>query len=589
MGSTKTGNQLRKNCAQRVVFIALLVVAPLVSRADELDDRKNHLRQLFDLANGVKDNLGTDLVNALSKGGAQFVLLGDKADLLMGALDATKLASNPLEPEDFISRLAGSTTSEESVAWCGRTAVIGFNDSGSFVRTMFPPSPSPSGSISGNGWSMSANAGASFSDKGILLPDPIPSGSLHLDLFGDPVVGCTDAVTFYYTSLAINLTNTFPGSFTAISLSKSLDGGANFGGAAIAVQLPVFLSAFGPSDMLDKEWMAVKRVAGSDHIHITYTHFALGGAPCPPVAPPPGRASIEYVRSTDGGATFSSPIVLDQVCGPTAFLQDSHVAAGNGNDVYVAWESYPNGYQPGRQIKLSKSTDGGASFGPPVVVTDVMAVGNGFFVQGLFRDALDLQGLAVDTTGGRWHSNVYITWQDGRNLSQADPFGNINISGTGGCPVGSPPAPGYCFGDVLIARSANGGVTWSAPVRVNNDPIDLKVDQMFPAVEVDRDGQVFTVFYDRRRDNRNFLIDTFVARSPDAGRSWKNRRVTAQNFAAIHDQDVVLNSFYMGDYLGIAADRLRQGSGVIVSWGDNSLGNPNVAFARVNGEESDNE
>jgi hypothetical protein len=110
---------------------------------------------------------------------------------------------------------------------------------------------------------------------------------------------------------------------------------------------------------------------------------------------------------------------------------------------------------------------------------------------------------------------------------------------------------------------------------------------MFPAVEVDRDGQLFTVFYDRRRDLRNFLIDTFVAKSSDAGQTWKNHRVTGKNFAAIHDNDVVVNTFYMGDYLGISADRLRQRDGVIVSWGDNSLGDANVVFARVNRAEDE--
>jgi hypothetical protein len=115
------------------------------------------------------------------------------------------------------------------------------------------------------------------------------------------------------------------------------------------------------------------------------------------------------------------------------------------------------------------------------------------------------------------------------------------------------------------------------------------VDQLFPAVEVDKKGQVFTVFYDRRRDSRNFLIDTFVAKSNDAGQTWNNHRVTKKNFAAIHDEDVVVNPVYMGDYLGIAADHLGQGDGVIVSWGDNSFGDPNVAVARVSGEEDDNE
>jgi hypothetical protein len=95
------------------------------------------------------------------------------------------------------------------------------------------------------------------------------------------------------------------------------------------------------------------------------------------------------------------------------------------------------------------------------------------------------------------------------------------------------------------------------------------------------------VFYDRRRDSRNFLIDTFVAKSRDAGQTWKNHRVTENNFAAIHDEDVVVNSVHMGDYLGIAADRVRQRDGVIVSWGDNSLGDANVAFARVSGGEDE--
>jgi hypothetical protein len=95
------------------------------------------------------------------------------------------------------------------------------------------------------------------------------------------------------------------------------------------------------------------------------------------------------------------------------------------------------------------------------------------------------------------------------------------------------------------------------------------------------------VFYDRCRDLRNFLIDTFVAKSSNAGQTWKNHRVTDKDFAAIHDQDVLINTFYMGDYLGISADRLRQRDGVIVSWGDNSRGDANVAFARANGEEDE--
>ena len=133
----KPSHQSHKNSVQRLLLTALLLLAPIIGRADEFDDQKNHLQQLIDQANTVKDNLGPDLVSALSKGGAQFVTLGDKADLLNSALDGAKLASNVGEPEDFISRLAGSTQSEESVAWCGRNAIIGFKlkSSGSVPRS----------------------------------------------------------------------------------------------------------------------------------------------------------------------------------------------------------------------------------------------------------------------------------------------------------------------------------------------------------------------------------------------------------------------------------------------------------------------
>ena len=90
MRSTKLGNQSCQNAAQRLLFVALLLLAPLIGRADEYDERENHLQRLIDMANGLKDKLGPDVANTLSKGGAQFVLLGEKADLLMGALEAAR-------------------------------------------------------------------------------------------------------------------------------------------------------------------------------------------------------------------------------------------------------------------------------------------------------------------------------------------------------------------------------------------------------------------------------------------------------------------------------------------------------------------
>jgi len=207
-------------------------------------------------------------------------------------------------------------------------------------------------------------------------------------------------------------------------------------------------------------------------------------------------------------------------------------------------------------------------------VANVTAVGDGRFVQGLFRTFLDLQGLAVDlSTSKATGGNVYITWHDGSNANQTDPFA------APGCTAGLPHK--YCFGDAFLSRSTNGGAAWASPIRINNDPITLKVDQIFPGIAVDKDGQIGVVFYDRRLDGRNFLIDTFVATSENGGLSWDNERLTEKSFAAIHDEDMVVNTVYMGDYLGIASDTLKTNSGFIAAWGDNSRGDPNVVAVRT--------
>ena len=531
----------------------------------QLPPGQSHIQVLATQAKQSAAALG-EKVDQVSGGGANFLTIGTMdAPMLttLGNLSPNVPVNSPNEQEDFISRLAGNTESEESVAWCGGNALVGFNDSGSFVKTMTTP-VSPSFSFSFNGWSRSTDAGASFVDKGILVADPpgfpLPGDVLFRDLLGDPVLGCSSSSVFYYSSLAMDTRRSPLASLSGISVSKSIDGGNTFQGAIMAVSKPA------SNHMLDKDWMAVD----GSNLHVTYTDFFSGDPRCPP---PGVGTSIEYVRSVDGGVTWSAPIVLDTACGSTPFVQGSQVAVGpqGSNAVYVAWESFPAGLGTGRTIRLKKSVNGGEIF-PAVftTVSAVTAVGDGSRVQGLFRTFIDLQGLAVDRTSNQLTSgNVYITWHDGRGKSQADPFASPGCKG---------PAT-YCFGDVLLSRSNNGGSTWSPPFQVNNDPLSL-ADHLFPGLAVDNTGGVRVIFYDRRRDNRNFLIDTFVGTSLDGGASWTNTRVTPNSFPSIRAQDLVVNPAYMGDYLGIAADKLQQQAGVIAAWGDNSLGDPNVVSSK---------
>jgi hypothetical protein len=129
---------------------------------------------------------------------------------------------------------------------------------------------------------------------------------------------------------------------------------------------------------------------------------------------------------------------------------------------------------------------------------------------------------AVDHSEGSHRGAVYVNWIDERNGDT----------------------------DVFLAASKDGGRTWSAPVRVNDDPKGNKRHQLFTWMAVDpADGAVYVAFLDRRdTDGANNTVT--LARSADGGTSFVNHRVNRPPFPS---NDKV---FY-GDYLGIDAHRGR--------------------------------
>jgi hypothetical protein len=442
--------------------------------------------------------------------------------------------SDPGTDFDF-SVLTGFTQSETSTAWCGNNVFVGFNDSGSLPESIvFGP-----GGLSFNGVARSTDQGKSFQDLGFLNPGP----NLSDFLLGDPVLGCANPSTFYYASLFA--TGIFPGLLSAISVSRSLDDGFNFGAPVVAAGKDAF------THFLDKPWMAIDPT-NPNRIFVTYTDFDFS-SDC---ASNSLRTAIELVRSSDGGASWSAPITVEEVCAPfiepAGFPQGSQVAVGPGGGVYVAWEFIQADFIT-RELRIRKSTNHGSSFTPVVKVDDVIPVGDGFgFLQGGFRSAFEFPSLAVDRSGEATNANVYIAWHDGRNLQVPD------FSGFSGF---------YGYADVLISRSNDGGVTWSPPVKVNtnNEPLanGRGSDQYQPGAAVDERGQVAVCWYDRRLDSSNFLIDRFCGVSADAGATWKNTRRSSPSWEPIHATDVFVNPFYLGDYDSLASDFTRASSGFV--------------------------
>src|SRR5262245_31447010 len=201
-------------------------------------------------------------------------------------------------------------------------------------------------------------------------------------------------------------------------------------------------------------------------------------------------------RSTDGGATFG-PLNRVTRNSNTGIVNTPDL--GPNGEVYVCWTTFSG---KGAKILFNRSSDGGVTW----LMKDVQVTSfkvsprllNGGVVAG------HLVTMASDRTGGPFTGSVYAVWHQG--------------GGTGG---------EYVF----LSYSRDLGTTWSAPARVNDDPTGSPADQFLPWVNVDDAGRVHVTFLDRREDPANVNFGLFLATSTDGGVTFApNVRVSDGTF-----------------------------------------------------------
>ncbi|MGI8694931.1 MAG: sialidase family protein [Geodermatophilaceae bacterium] len=263
----------------------------------------------------------------------------------------------------------------------------------------------------------------------------------------------------------------------------------------------------------------------------------------------PGEG-LKFTRSTDGGATW----------GPN---QGTPILPGDGQGAFVVVSPdhcvhffYLSDIFGGNIIKVRKSCDQGVTFGPAVTITDIQAGGiNGDLgLKGGLRSNTFPQAAVNPVTG-----TLYVTYSD--------------LTATNGA-------------DVFLKSSTDGGATWSAPVRINRDGTDN--DQFFPTVGITTTGRALMVgWYDRRRDAANFDLARWsrvaAINARTGALTFSSNFQLGPSFPVVIGQDPVINTVYMGDYDQIAADA----NNFYSTWADNSLSNafhanqPDVRFGRV--------
>jgi len=106
----------------------------------------------------------------------------------------------------------------------------------------------------------------------------------------------------------------------------------------------------------------------------------------------------------------------------------------------------------------------------------------------------------------------------------------------------------------VLFKSTDGGNTYTGPVRVNQDIKTGDADQFQPWMSVTPKGQVDISYFDRRNDHNGLFIDTYLSRSNDGGKHFRDTRVTHQLWDPRVNPPTSASGEFIGDYQGIVAD-----------------------------------
>lgn len=332
-------------------------------------------------------------------------------------------------------------------------------------------------------------------------------------VLGDPVMAFDSLGNAFYVQLYQNF------STYGVCIAKSTNKGVNWTSFN-----NVFSTTVG---LCDKEWIASDMTAGpySNNLYIGWRQF--------------GSSGMRVVKSSNSGADWTPPQTFSGNQG--AYLAVGANGNVQGGSVYFA--SYT-----GSSILVNRSTDGGQNFSSQVTATVFTPGGTQCAGRFTVKDCIRMDGfprMAADNSYTSTRGNVYVVYC--RNPGTQD----------------------VC--DINLVRSTDYGVSWSAPVRVNDDL--TTTDQWLPAISVDsKTGKIFISWFDSREDpTGNLMTKVYGTVSTNGGISFTPNKPISNalfnpNVGAVGQPG---GEKYIGDYFGISAI----GNTAYAVWMDSRNGN----------------
>jgi len=328
----------------------------------------------------------------------------------------------------------------------------------------------------------------------------------------DPVLDFDNEGNFYYNSL------TAEGNDYWCDVYKSEDGGAEWDDGTYA---------YGG----DKQWMRIDRSNGIGDGNI-YAFWNVSYSSCYPGS---------YTRSTDGGDNYNdcesipgNPVWGTLTVGPDGELYTVGASSGSGLIVNKSITAQDPELELTWESQSYVDMDGSLSGWEPINPAGLLG-----------QSYVD-----VDISDGEGRGNVYVLASVNRE-SNNDP------------------------GDVMFARSVDGGTTWDDPIRINTD-LSTSNYQWFGTMSTAPNGRIDAVWLDTRNAPASspYMSELYYSYSIDEGVNWSENERLSESFnphVGWPDQSK------MGDYFHM----ISHNDGAHLAWANTINGEQDVYYGYI--------
>ena len=286
-----------------------------------------------------------------------------------------------------------------------------------------------------------------------------------------------------------------------------------------------------PAEGGDKQWFVIDNTNSTGH-GFQYQCWSTDGN---------NYGGRQFTRSTNSGFTWLNPINIPNA--PTWGTLDVDT---NGN-LFIAGVNQSTGQI--WCIRSSNAKNGAVT--PSFDQSTLVNLGGDIdFGEPINPDGLVGQlYLAVDRSGVGTNNNIYI-------LASVLPTGFTTGS------------------DVMFVRSTNGGLTFSDPRRINDDPANHAKWHWFGALSVAPNGRLDVIWLDTRNAANNTDSQLFYSYSVDGGNNWAANVAVSNSFNPFLGYP---NQNKMGDYISVVSDN----AGANVAYCATFNGEQDIYYVRV--------